>query len=421
MLSWARTCGSVAALLTAHRARVFDLLSAGDIPGVDAEALAFRRLASPLKVPGYDWWPAIWVAMRTLLEGRHDEAEARALAAFELGSDSFPSQAMFNLSFLLFFLRREQGRLVEMEQSTRDVAAEYADIPALRVGLIFLLAELGRTDEAAGLLRSVDDTALARLRDRNWPASWFQLARAAFLVGDRDIAAKLLETQHRPAERCIGVSLATVCLGAADLGLAWLHHCVGDLEAADAAFGSAGLVNASIGARAWLAQTQVDHAHSLVSRGEPEDLSRARALVEGVTPTVRELGLGLLEPTVTELAANLATPDRSTSGSEATFRRTGKVWELGFAGRTARVPHARGLEDLARLLAHPNQQLSVIELLGGGGGAAAVPGPRAPLYSTRAPDARSTPASRNSTPPRPTPRPTGTPKPPRSHARNANN
>src|SRR3954451_22797894 len=115
--------------------------------------------------------------MRALLEGRHNIAEERAVAAFEIGEAPFASLAFTNLSFLLFFARREQGRLAELEQPTREFAASHADIPALRVGLMFLLAELGRAEEVRGLIAGIDAATLARLHDRNWPASWFQLAR----------------------------------------------------------------------------------------------------------------------------------------------------------------------------------------------------------------------------------------------------
>jgi hypothetical protein len=38
------------------------------------------------------------------------------------------------------------------------------------------------------------------------------------------------------------------------------------------------------------------------------------------------------------------------------------VWTLDFAGRSARLPHSRGLTDLAHLLAHPGEAVSVLEL-----------------------------------------------------------
>ena len=301
LLEWARASGSVSALLTADRARVLDLLAAGDTAAVDAEILAFRRLADPLRAPSYSWWPEIWSAMRALLEGRHEVAEERALAAYETGAGPFLPLAFNNLAFLLFFLRREQGRLDEMEQATRDYAASHADIPALRVAHTFLLAELGRVDEARGALAALDDVALTRLRDRNWPASWFQLARAASVVGDHDLAAKLLAAETRPRERCVQVSLATVCLGATDLAVAWLLHTAGDLDGADEHYRSAEEINARIGARCWLAQTRSDHARLLFERDGPGDRDAAVRLQE--------------------LAASAAARDRPRHGRRRRSRR----------------------------------------------------------------------------------------------------
>ena len=366
LLAWARTAGSAGGLLSAHRARVFDLLAAGELAEVDAEILAFRRLAEPLRAPGYLWWPAVWSAMRALLEGRHDVAEARALEAYEIGAGAFPTLSFMNLSFMLFFLRREQGRFEEMEQATRDHVASHADVPALRVALTFLLAELGRTDEVVAMLDSLDEDALARLHDRNWPASWFQLARASAIVGHRALAATLLEPRHHPDERCVTVSLATVCLGSTDLAIGWLHHTVGDLEAAERHYGVAATVNARLAARSWLAQARADHARLLLDRGHDGDRESARRLADLATEAATDIGLGVLRPTLDELQRRLDAPVSVAAAAPtnvATFRRAGAVWELDFAGRTARIPDARGLRDLAHLLARPGQLVSVLELV----------------------------------------------------------
>jgi hypothetical protein len=353
LLEWARATGSVSALLTAHRARVVDLLAAGEIAAMDAEILAFRRLAEPLRAPGYLWWPALWSAMRALLEGRHQVAEERALAAYQTGAGPFPSLALLNVSFLLFFLRREQGRLLEMEQATRDLAASHADVPAFRVALTFLLAELGRVDEARGTLAAFDGPALTRLHDRNWPASWFQLARAASIVGDRDLAAALLEPHNRPRERCVQISLATVCLGATDLATAWLLHTAGDLDAADERYRSAAEVNARIGARSWLAQTRADHARVLLERDRAGGRETAARLSDLAQAAAREIGL-----------ATVTTGRHEPPGAAAPtrFRRNGSVWELAFADRVAQLPDARGVRDLAYLLSRPGVAISVLEL-----------------------------------------------------------
>ena len=210
-----------------------------------------------------------------------------------------------------------------MEQATRDYAASHADVPALRVAHAFLLAEIGRVDEASAALGAFDEDALDRLHDRNWPASWFQLARAASIVGDRSMAARLLEPRHRPDERCVQVSLATVCLGATDLATAWLLHTVGELDAADAHYRAAEELNARIGAGwTWLAA-----------------------------------GAGGSRPPVARTHGRCH-PRRRRSGA------TGAVWEVAFAGTSAQLADARGLRDLAYLLARPGEAVSVLELAG---------------------------------------------------------
>lgn len=387
LVGWALRSGSAADLLTAYRARVVDLLAAGDMSALDREVAAFRRVAAPLRSPGYQWWLEIWSAMRALLEGRLDGAEAQALAAFGVGERSFPSLAMINFSFLLFFLRREQGRLAEMEDATRDYVAAYPDVPAIRVGLAFLLAELGRLDEAGVRVAAiVDELGLERLHDRNWPASWFQLARVAAVLGDRDLARLLLRPSNRPSERCVMVSVATVCLGATDLAEAWLHHTVGDLDEADARYRSAAALNARIEARSWLAQTRADHARLLLDRDAPGDRDEARRLAEAATATATEIGLRSIEPLLASLHQRIVAirPERDTPAEPAaptgeaaaetatpTFRRCGPVWELDFAGRLVRAPHGRGFVDLAYLLSRPGQAVSALELMGEPAGAAA--------------------------------------------------
>ena len=77
LLEWARASGSARAMLTARRARLLALLAAGDVAGVDAEVVAFGRIAEGLSAPGHRWWVLLWSAMRALLDGRHDVAEQR--------------------------------------------------------------------------------------------------------------------------------------------------------------------------------------------------------------------------------------------------------------------------------------------------------------------------------------------------------
>jgi tetratricopeptide (TPR) repeat protein len=362
LLDWAREEGTSDALLTAHRARAFDLLAAGDLAGFDREVVAFRRIAEPLRAPGYLWWPALWSAMRALLDGHHELAERRAVAAYEVGAASFEPLALANLSFLLFFLRREQGRLDELERAVRDFASSHADVPAIRVSLALLLAETGRLPEASALLGALVDRDLERLRDRNWPASWFQLCRAASIVGDERSARTLLDEAIRPTERCVQVSLATVCLGAVDLAVAWLLHTVGETDAADERYASAIATNAALGARSWLAQALADHAVLLLERDHTGDRQLARDHVETATALAEDIGLAIVAETLDGVRRRLGD---DTEPSAPTFRRSGDVWDVEFSGRRIRLAHTRGFDDLAVLLARPGEEVSVLDLVGG--------------------------------------------------------
>jgi hypothetical protein len=49
---------------------------------------------------------------------------------------------------------------------------------------------------------------------------------------------------------------------------------------------------------------------------------------------------------------------------ESVFRRDGDHWELGYAGRTVRLADAKGLHDVATLLANPGVQIPAAQLVG---------------------------------------------------------
>jgi tetratricopeptide (TPR) repeat protein len=373
LLRLARATGDRRALLVAHRARVLDLLVAGDITRVDAEISAFRQVLEEAPRAGYWWWLLLWRAMRVFLDGDHAKAEALAVEAFDAGSRPFAGLAFANFSFLLFFLRREQGRLAELEPALRDYAAERADVPAIGAAQALLYAETGSLDAAAGVLARLGQDGFARLRDRNWPASWFQLARAAYLAGHRASASTLYELGLPLAGQCVMVSLATVCLGSADLGLAWLADTLGLDDEAVNWYRRAASANGRIGARSWLAQSRADYSALLTRRG---DAAEARELATLALDAARAIGLPDVEARI--LATTTGTGQTATA-----FVRDGSVWKLAYGGASVHLPAAKGLDDIAYLLARPGEPVHAFELLARTG--AAVPdGPGQEIFDARA-------------------------------------
>jgi hypothetical protein len=79
---------------------------------------------------------------------------------------------------------------------------------------------------------------------------------------------------------------------------------------------------------------------------------------------------------LTERVAQLAPQLEGAPGSAAAppdlarWERTGAGWSVTFRGRTAALPPVKGMADLARLLARPEAELHVLDLVGPGGAAA---------------------------------------------------
>jgi hypothetical protein len=72
---------------------------------------------------------------------------------------------------------------------------------------------------------------------------------------------------------------------------------------------------------------------------------------------------------------------RPGSPEGGTFRREGRLWEVEFRGRAAAVTHSKGMSDLRHLLANPEREIHVLDLveLAGGPAAAAADGDTGPV------------------------------------------
>jgi tetratricopeptide (TPR) repeat protein len=62
--------------------------------------------------------------------------------------------------------------------------------------------------------------------------------------------------------------------------------------------------------------------------------------------------------------ANPAAPATPAPASPAAFVAEGSVWRLSYDGATVTMPDAKGLHDLAWLLAHPGKEIAAADLMG---------------------------------------------------------
>ena len=145
---------------------VVDLLETGDVEGADIQIAAASKLAEALHRPLYLWWTSGFRCARAQLSGDFELAERLAQDTLAIGQRGQAENAMHYYAQAIFNIRREQGRLGEIEDAVRRFIELYPAIPAWRAALALLLVELGRDDEARAEFEALDDAALPR--DANW-------------------------------------------------------------------------------------------------------------------------------------------------------------------------------------------------------------------------------------------------------------
>ena len=171
---------------------IIDLMELGDIDGVDIQIAAVSKLADALHRPIWLWWASLFRGARAQLDGRFDEAERLAQETLVIGQRGQAENALHYYAQEMYSIRREQGRLAEVEGAVRNFIELYPAIPAWRSALALLLIELGRPDEARAEFEAVAAGGFASFpRDANWLVAITLLAEVCGALGDGERAAEL--------------------------------------------------------------------------------------------------------------------------------------------------------------------------------------------------------------------------------------
>jgi DNA-binding SARP family transcriptional activator/tetratricopeptide (TPR) repeat protein len=272
-----------------HLWRLTDLLELGDVAAADAELDAYANLAPRLRRPDYLWRIPMLRGMRELMHGRFGQAERLAQDAREIAERAQDQVAPHLLAAQTFILRREQGRLAELEESVRAVVARFPGLPAWRCFLAALCAALGHHDEArAEIERLAPERFSSVPRDGNWLVALALLSEACAAIGEVSAADELYTVLRPHAAQHVMVGA-----GAAYFGLVGHHAGVtaataGRLDQARLHLRDAVAAHELIGARAWLARSQVEYAAALQASG---DRDRAEPLLAEALVAAAELGM----------------------------------------------------------------------------------------------------------------------------------
>jgi tetratricopeptide (TPR) repeat protein len=308
MLHLAQAANAKQLLHNAHFWRMYCLLELGDMPATDAALDAHACLAEERQVPFELFATRAFRAMRALMQGRFADSEHLAQQALAIGQRLQTENAAGVFGLQMFTLRREQGRLKELEPVVRYFVQQHSLAGSWRPGLALIYSELGRAPEARVEFEHLAQQDFTDIpRDALWMASLTYLVDVCTFLEDRTRAASLYRLLLPYAGRNVVVGSAAACYGALSRYLGALAATLGRWDEATQHFEDALAMNERMDARPWLAHTQHQYATMLLARdqsGDPSTSSgqareKARELLKAALVTARELGMRALEERLT--------------------------------------------------------------------------------------------------------------------------
>jgi hypothetical protein len=338
MERWCRTnaIGSLHGRCRVHRAEILRLR--GSCDEAEREALAACEELRPYLRRELGW-PLSELGRIRLQKGDVEGAEEALVAAQCIGWDAQPGLALVRLA---------QGDGAAAVASIRDALERPSRVPSKELP--------PDTDlQRAPLLEAQVEIEIA--------------------VGDVDRARAAAEELKLVAARFHSKPL----LAGATLAEGRVRLAEGDAAGGERLFSDAARLWDEVGAPYEAALARIGLAESLRADG-----SEHRAALE--FEAARTILDRIKGAQTTHEAADVerqAALDEARAAAPSTFRREGDYWLLVFAGRTARVRDLKGLRYLARLLAQPEQEFHVLDLVAAENGSAAPAGRGKPAGISR--------------------------------------
>ena len=298
LLDLAKAANATTQIAVGQFWRGYCLLELGDMAAADAELDAWGRWGEETNQPFYYSMSAVLRAMRALMQGRFQDSERLVQQAFAVGQrlQMETSAGIFGLQ--MFALRREQGRLKELEAAVRFFVQQQTVAATWRPGLALIYSELGQVSEASELFETLALHDFADLpRDSLWMGTMTYLVDVCTFLGDRVRAHTLYQILLPFGGRNVVVSHGVACYGALSRYLGALATTLERWDEAEQHFEDALAMNARMEAYPWLARAQHQYARMLLDR--PGDRDRAVSLLEAALATARELGMNTLEELAT--------------------------------------------------------------------------------------------------------------------------
>lgn len=236
---------------------LYSLLERGDMAGFDQHAVSFRELAEQLRQPQALWYAELLSAMRSMLVGDFDAA-VRAREQFTmLGQRANDANAIHSALAHGTLICFEQGDVSGLVSTARDMGMRYPTVHVWRAAEAWLLALTGDYVSASKKARAVSMIPLREPSRMDWCGTLALLGETAAITGDVELARDVFDRLKPLADSYIVLGLCTLCWGSADRVLGLLADRLGRHTEATHYLRKAIDADKRIGARPWVARSQV--------------------------------------------------------------------------------------------------------------------------------------------------------------------
>jgi eukaryotic-like serine/threonine-protein kinase len=302
----AEQAGDAELALTGHYWRLSDLAELGDIEAVDVQIELCHARAEALRQPVWRWYSALTRAMRAMLAGRFDEAEQHAQRALQIGQRAHGSTALQTYGGQMLVIRRDQGRLAELEPVVQGMVLQNPTTPAWRAALAFVHSELGREAQAREQFESLAAKDFTDLpRDVLYLVMLTVLTETCAFLQDSARAATLYGLLRPYTGRNLVMANALACVGACSYYLGVLAATMGRAVEADTHFDDALRMHTRMASQPWMARTRYAWAAMLLRRDNPGDRTRAVAHLGHALDAAQSAGMVRLAEQVKGLMASV--------------------------------------------------------------------------------------------------------------------
>jgi tetratricopeptide (TPR) repeat protein len=272
--------------------RITVLMELGQFAAVDQEIARVEQMAGELRQPRAMVFLPLHYALRAGTVGKFEEAEGLNAHSAEIGRELRGSTSELAGSAQLLMLRLLQGRLPELEQPLRTLAAARPEMVGYACAVAAMLTQAGRPAEAQAELERLTASGLEGFpKDCTHMLMLALVGDVAAELGDAGRARQVYEWLEPYSGRWV-VSAGASALWPVDRSLGRLATAAGSIDVALRHIASAREQSERAGALPSLALVALDEARALLARGRAEDHERIRALAREVLERAQQIGMG---------------------------------------------------------------------------------------------------------------------------------